>query len=171
MNRLEFRSALRADDPAAIGEIARSTGFFEGVEGEVECAVDDARASLEDGVEKSGSEYLLAELDGRVVAFASFGPAPVCEDAWFVYWIAVSQSLRGKGCGRVLMNRILSELFDRRGARKVFLQTSGRPQYEPTRMFYLGLGFAAEAVLKDYYKAGEDCVFFSIDRRAFGARA
>ena len=163
MDNLIFRTELCESDLAAIAEITRSTGFFEGVEGEIECAVNDAADTLQNGIEASGSEYIIAELAGEVVAFISFGPTAVTENTWFFYWISVHQKLRGKGVGGKLMRHAISELFTR-GARKIFLQTSGREQYAPTRAFYLSVGFTQEAILKDYYKDGEDTVYYSISK-------
>ena len=166
MDNLIFRNSLRASDLAAIAEITRSTGFFEGVEGEIECAVADAEDCLTNGAAASGSEYILAELNGEVVAFVSFGPTAVTDNTWFLYWISVHQSLRGKGVGRRLMECALSKIFSL-GARKAFLQTSCREQYAPTRAFYLSMGFTQEAILKDYYKDGEDTVYYSMLASAF----
>ena len=46
------------------------------------------------------------------------------------------------------------------GGRRVYAETSGRPQYEPTRVFYERLGFFREAHLKDFYAPGNDKVFY-----------
>ena len=46
------------------------------------------------------------------------------------------------------------------GGRRVYAETSGRAQYEPTREFYLRLGFDREAELADFYAPGDAKVFF-----------
>jgi ribosomal protein S18 acetylase RimI-like enzyme len=46
------------------------------------------------------------------------------------------------------------------GGGRVYAETSGRPQYEPTRAFYERLGFARETQLKDFYALGDDKVFY-----------
>ena len=39
-------------------------------------------------------------------------------------------------------------------------ETSGTPHYEPTRKFYLSMGYAIEATIKDFYMLGDDLVIF-----------
>jgi hypothetical protein len=46
------------------------------------------------------------------------------------------------------------------GGLRVYAETSGRPQYEPTRAVYERLGFFREAHLKDFYAPGDDKVFY-----------
>jgi hypothetical protein len=52
------------------------------------------------------------------------------------------------------------ELVAKRGGRRVYLETSSRGQYESTRSFYLRCGYAAEALLKDFYSPGDGKVIF-----------
>ncbi len=47
-----------------------------------------------------------------------------------------------------------------RGARRIYADTSSRPQYEPTRAFYLACGYTQEALLADFYAAGDGKVIF-----------
>ncbi len=158
-----FRRTVRESDPEAVREIVKSTGFFDAVPTEIECAVSDVRDTLEQGEEKSGSWYLFLERDGKTLGFASYGGPVECTDRLFyMYWIAVHGDTRGKGYGKLLMREILGDI-KARGARKVVLQTSGREQYVPTRMFYLACGFKQEAEIADYYQAGDSCCFFGID--------
>ena len=42
----------------------------------------------------------------------------------------------------------------------MFVETSGTPEYEATRRFYLKNGYDREAVLRDYYRDGDDMVVF-----------
>jgi hypothetical protein len=39
-------------------------------------------------------------------------------------------------------------------------ETSGTSHYDPTRKFYLGMGYAAEATIRDFYMEGDDLVIF-----------
>jgi hypothetical protein len=42
----------------------------------------------------------------------------------------------------------------------VYIETSNRPQYEPTRGFYLRCGYRIDAVLEDFYAAGDAKVIY-----------
>jgi len=157
---VQIRRGVRGEaDVAAVVDIVRTSGFFDELPDEAESAEADVREALAVGEEASGSAYLFAELDGRIVGFASFGRLP-CATTYMIHWIAVKSGLRGHGVGKALMRAALAALRAA-GAKKVFLQTSGRPQYAPSRGFYLATGFAREAELKDYYIPGESCEFYS----------
>ena len=39
-------------------------------------------------------------------------------------------------------------------------ETSGTPDYESTRKFYSGMGYAQEATIKDFYAEGDDLAIF-----------
>ena len=66
---------------------------------------------------------------------------------------------QGRGIGRTLMaasERIMAGC----GARLIYADTSSRPQYEPTRAFYLACGYREEAFLADFYAPGDGKVIF-----------
>ena len=44
--------------------------------------------------------------------------------------------------------------------RQVYIETSNREQYAPTRGFYLRCGYRQEALLKDFYAVGDDKVIY-----------
>ena len=105
--------------------------------------------------------YLFAEIENRVVGYVSFDSVPCSDSAFEFEWIAVDNGLRGMGIGKKLMEKSF-EIMRSQGGRKAFLQTSGRPQYLPTRKFYEKCGFRHEATLEDYYVVGDPCFFYSI---------
>jgi hypothetical protein len=47
-----------------------------------------------------------------------------------------------------------------RGARRIYADTSSRPQYEPTRRFYEACGYRREAFLADFYAPGDGKIIF-----------
>jgi ribosomal protein S18 acetylase RimI-like enzyme len=83
----------------------------------------------------------------------------MADRTWYIWWIAVDPSTQGRGVGRELLRFAEGETA-RRGGRVMFIETSGLPDYEPTRRFYLKNGYDREAVLRDYYKDGDDLVIF-----------
>ncbi len=168
MSKIVFRNFLKESDLKSIEEITKSSGFFESVPTEIATAVSDAKSVLDSGAEAAGSEYVFLELDGEVVGFTSFGAIPLCDNSYYLYWIAMHEKCRNKGLGKHLIYEALRKMFSN-GGRKVFLQTSSRPDYLPTREFYLKMGFVLEAELKDYYKEGEGTSFFSIKKIGFEA--
>jgi ribosomal protein S18 acetylase RimI-like enzyme len=105
---------------------------------------------------------LFAEEDGETLAYVCFGPIPCTLHSFDFYWLATHKKAQRKGIGK----KLVFEMFKRikqMGGKKVVLETSGRPQYEPTHKFYRACGFELEATLKDYYAEGDDCLMFSIN--------
>ena len=47
------------------------------------------------------------------------------------------------------------------GGRLCVIETSSLPQYEPTRRFYLSLGYEESAILQDFYMPGDHKVIYT----------
>ncbi|MCX5832942.1 MAG: hypothetical protein NTV99_00205 [Deltaproteobacteria bacterium] len=47
------------------------------------------------------------------------------------------------------------------GGKRIYVDTSSRPLYEPTRLFYEKCGYRKEAVLKDFYAEGDSKFIYS----------
>jgi ribosomal protein S18 acetylase RimI-like enzyme len=61
--------------------------------------------------------------------------------------------------GRLLVERI-EACAREAGGRLVVLETAGRALYDPTRRFYLALGYCEAARVKDFYADGDDKVVY-----------
>jgi GNAT superfamily N-acetyltransferase len=59
------------------------------------------------------------------------------------------------GLGKKLLQRT-EQLAAAAQATLLFVETSGRPQYAPTRVFYERMGYRLEATLGDFYAIGDD---------------
>ena len=73
--------------------------------------------------------------------------------------IAVDPQARRKSVGRALVNAC-EEAVRQAGGRMLIAETSGTPHYEPTRQFYVGVGYENEATIKDFYATGDDLKIF-----------
>jgi ribosomal protein S18 acetylase RimI-like enzyme len=121
---------------------------------EVEVAEELIDAHLED---PSGSGYniLMAEVAGAVAGYICYGPTPVTEGTWDIYWEAVARERQGLGIGGSLMSSALKDVKEA-GGRLAVIETSGIPSYEKTRRFYAGLGYETVARIPDFYAPGDD---------------
>ncbi len=100
-----------------------------------------------------------AELEGRLVGWVCWGQTPCTEGTWDLYWLAVDPAAHGKGVGRALVEEMERRLSGQ--ARLISVDTSGRLDYTPTRAFYAALGYAAVAIVPDFYAPGDDQVIFT----------
>ena len=154
---MKFRKVLFESDLAAIEGILNSTGFF--YDFEVEVALETARSNFEQGEEKSGYIYLIAEENDLPVAFACYGKAPCTVESFDLYWIAVHEDHKAKGIGKILMKILEEDIADRAG-KNIWIETSSRALYEPTRQFYLNQGCEIVAELPDFYAPNDSKVVF-----------
>ncbi|WP_449242104.1 GNAT family N-acetyltransferase [Desulfovibrio sp.] len=153
-----FRDDVFPQDVEAIRALVRSTGFF--TEEECVMAGDLAAERLEKGLDASGYHFLFLGPAGAFQAYACFGPVCCAQGSFDLYWIAVSQDARGQGLG----SRVLAEAEARMkalGCRKVWVETSTKPLYQPTRAFYAARTYRLEATLDDYYAPGDGKAVFS----------
>jgi GNAT superfamily N-acetyltransferase len=152
---------IRGLDPVQDGKnvdrIVRSSGFF--APEEAELAARYFREASDGGADCE-HRFLFAEAAGKTSGFANFGPAGFGGVSWYLHWIAVDDSLRGKGIGRALL-RASEDAILSAGGVKVFIETSSTELYRPTHGFYTGCGYRLEATLTDYYRIGDHQLIFS----------
>ena len=156
----EPTSALRYEvlpgDRQAVRDLVESTGFFS--PSEVDIAVELVDNRMARGVH-SVYHFVLAEAAGTLVAFTCYGPIAGTESSFDLYWIAVRRDHQRRGFGRTLLDVSERRIRDV-GGRRVYADTSNRPQYEPTRAFYERCGYRREALLHDFYAPGDAKVIY-----------
>ena len=153
---MELREELTPKDAARIHALAAVTGFFTAEEAAI--AQELAEERLTRGA-ASGYHFLLAEEAGELLGFACFGPIPCARGAYDLYWIVVRPDRQGGGLGRRLLTAAEAWIAAA-GGRRVYIDTSSRPQYAPTRAFYRACGFREEALLADFYDQGDGKTIF-----------
>ena len=154
---IKYRSILNDSDVLAIREILNSTGYF--YDYEVEIAEELAGENLLKGEQKSGYIFNIAEMYGNPIAFSCYGKTPCTADSFDLYWIAVHESQRGKGIGKKLMDMAVSDI-GRLSGKNIWIETSSRPVYESTRLFYLKYGCEIIAELPNFYGKNDNKVVF-----------
>lgn len=152
-----FRKEVRLSDIEVVGHIVRSSGMFSS--GEVEVAVELVREAHSKGCTASGYHFIFAETDGGALGYTCFGPVPCTETSYDLYWVAVQNEFRGSGLGRVLL-RQTETVIKEQGGRRIYIETSSRQEYLPTRRFYQSCGYSVESVLKEFYAPQDDKVIF-----------
>lgn len=151
-----FREEVRPEDLGSIREILDSSGFFSTEE--VEVAVSLGEERLEKGL-ASGYHFLLAESAGKAVAFTCFGRIPCTDGSFDLYWIAVHNNFRGAGIGKELLTRT-EQAMENLGGSRIYVETSSREQYRPTRSFYVSAGYQEAARLDDFYGPGDSKIIY-----------
>ncbi|MFV0423851.1 GNAT family N-acetyltransferase [Oleidesulfovibrio sp.] len=154
-----FRRKVLPSDAATVRAIVKATGFFTTEEADV--AEELVTEHLQHGA-ASGYLFVFAQMETTVTGYACYGPTPATEGTYDLYWIAVNPHCQHIGLGAALLNEVTGDVRAA-GGRLLFAETSGTPDYTPTRRFYERTGFTAEAVLKDFYRKNDDKVIFRLE--------
>lgn len=146
-----FREQATQADLGIIEEIIRSSGFF------YEQEVPVATGLLEEYLEEPNScsyRFLFIMDEDRTVGYSCFGEIAGTTGAYDLYWIAVHDDHRGKGFGKILLDKT-HDVIRSAGGRLVIAETSSLEKYQPTRHFYLTNGYKEEGSVDDFYKPGD----------------
>lgn len=157
MNPIIYRQEIEPSDLSAILNLVQGSGFFSAAEIELACEL--AADRLGQG-EQSSYQFLFAEEDGHVIGYTCYGLIPATAGSYDLYWIAVSAALRGRGLGKILLQKTEDLIRNNDGIR-IYAETSSRAQYAPTQHFYESCGYISEAVLKDFYAPGDSKIIYS----------
>jgi ribosomal protein S18 acetylase RimI-like enzyme len=105
-------------------------------------------------------KILVADRDGTLVGYVCYGPTPMTEGTYDLYWIASDPQVRGQGVGASLVSGMEADLR-RRTARIIRVETSATEAYGPTRGFYASMKYTEEARIRDFYKVGDDLIILT----------
>ncbi|MEX0611695.1 MAG: GNAT family N-acetyltransferase [Pirellulales bacterium] len=107
----------------------------------------------------SGYHFVFAEVADLLAGYACYGPIACTTASFDLYWIAVDPRFQRQGVGRLLMAAVESRVAAA-GGQRIYIDTSGRSQYGPTRAFYERSGFRCEARLADFYAPSDDRLIY-----------
>lgn len=143
---------LKKIDLPDLTRILKATEAF--TSDEIACALELLDVVLEN---PDQGDYLVAvaETDERVAGYVLYGPVPLTEGNFDIYWIATDPHLQGQGFGRRLLAHVEADVRSR-GARLVCLETSSQGGYERTRRFYEQAGYREESRIRDFYRPNDD---------------
>lgn len=149
---------LASADRAPLEKILVETNVF--TDDEVSVAMELIDVVLEKKDQKDYVIYTALAEQGEVAGYFCVGPTPVTVGTFDLYWIAVKPAYHGKGVAKALLG-YAEELLKSVGGRLLVAETSSKPKYDRTRMFYDRTHFVEAARIKDYYNVGDDLVVYA----------
>ena len=149
--KIKIRHMVKKDKPALM-QILRNTPEFKA--SEIEVAEEVIDSYLHD-VKRSGYYVLIAEAGSTVAGYICYGPAPLTDGTWDLYWQAVAREKRGQGIGGALMEAAEREIMQAKG-RLAIIETSSTTAYDNTIRFHLGQGYEIIGRIPDFYAPGDD---------------
>lgn len=148
---------LRAADRPRVAAILRATGVFSTDEVEV------ALSLFDETYPRPHSDYAFLGAftrDDTLVGYACYGPTPLTDGTYDLYWIAVDPSAHRAGIGTLLLSEVERRLTGHQ-ARLLVIETSSRSDYVPTRAFYARSGYAEAARVGGFYAPGDDRIILT----------
>jgi GNAT superfamily N-acetyltransferase len=145
-------------DKPVVMEIIRETDMF--TPAEVVVAEELIDAYLDTPDQMDYNVVVSENAGGGVAGYMTWGPTPLAENVYDIYWMAVSPREQGRGLGKELV-AWLEDRVRALGGRMIIIETASQPKYHPTREFYLRLGYAEVARVPDYYKPGDDRIIYT----------
>ncbi len=137
--------------------LARRTGIFDSRE----IAVVKELLEIELGNARQKDYHsFVAQADGDVVGFACYGPAPMTDGTYDLYWIFVHPDHQRRAVGSLLLQEVEKDIRRSKG-RMLMVDTSSTRPYLPARRFYKNHGFERAAKVEDYYGPGDSRITYA----------
>src|SRR5436190_16925884 len=141
---------LEIRDAAAVREILTACDEF--TDEEVTVASQLMMEGVAGGLD-GDYPLFVAEAGGVVRGYVCLGKTPLTVSTWHLYWLCVHPAARAAGIGRALQE--CAESFVRsKGGQRLALETSSRPEYERSRLFYGRAAYARVGLIPDFDKPG-----------------
>lgn len=93
------------------------------------------------------------------IAIGFCAPEKLTEGTYNLYAIGVKKDMQNIGIGTQMMH-FIENYLKKDGHRVLIVDTSSADTFKLTRKFYEKLGYHQEAVIRDFWKEGEDKVVF-----------
>jgi ribosomal protein S18 acetylase RimI-like enzyme len=143
-------------DKSAVIKMLRNITEFKSAE--VDVAEEVINSYLGDPI-RSGYHVFIVEVGSSIAGYICYGPTPLTEGTWDIYWLAVDREQQSQGIGKALLNFAEGDIKEKRG-RLVLIETSSKPEYGATRLFYEAQGYEMACRIADFYAPGDDKLVF-----------
>ena len=147
---------MTSEDKPAITQMLRDIPEFKPAE--VDIAEEVIDSYLRNSI-RSGYHVFVAEAGLSIAGYICYGPTPLTEGTWDIYWLAVAPEQQSQGIGKALLTFAEVNIKETEG-RLVLIETSSKPEYEATRRFHRAQGYELSCRIADFYAPGDDKLVF-----------
>jgi GNAT superfamily N-acetyltransferase len=144
------------EDKPAIIQMLRNIPEFKPVE--INVAEEVLDSYLCDSI-RSGYHVFVAEVGSSITGYICYGPTPLTEGTWDIYWLAVAPTQQSQGIGKALLTFAEGNIKETQG-RLALIETSSKPEYEATRRFHRAQDYKLACRIADFYAPGDDKLVF-----------
>jgi ribosomal protein S18 acetylase RimI-like enzyme len=159
---------LVCQDKEKILRVLRQRGTF--TEKEIKVAVEVVDDALHYPEREDYHIFCAYDEAENFVGYICFGPIPMTQNCYDLYWIVVDEQFSRKGIGGRLL-RFMEDRVVRENARRIYLDTSSTQAYLPARSFYEKHGYRLVCILRDFYREGDHKMIFMKELRGVESSA
>ena len=153
---------LRREDRSRIASILEATNRFTPIE--ISVALELIDIYFNQPEQKDYRFACAVDAEDCVNGYVCFGPTPMTDRTYDLYWIAVDPTQQRRGLGDELLLYVEAQLLAENG-RMLMIETSSQPKYAPTHHFYLKHRYREVARIPNFYSEGDDRVIY---QKVFG---
>jgi ribosomal protein S18 acetylase RimI-like enzyme len=153
---MKIRPLVEKDRARLLSMLIKTRSF---TSAEIDVAMELIDIVLKDRMQKDYIIHCIVDDQDQAMGYICYGPTPMTQGTFDLYWIAVDSDFQKQGVGSKLLV-FLDEAVRTRGGRMILADTSTIPHYEKTQKFYLKNGFIEAARVLDYYHPGNDRITF-----------
>ena len=126
---------------------------------ELETAIAVVEEALRYPERRDYQIYCACNTPEELAGYICFGPIPMTDACYDLYWIAVDKRFARMGAAARL-TAFMEEMVVREGARRIYIETSSTPAYEAARSFYKKNGYSLICMLTDFYRTDDHKLIF-----------
>ena len=153
---MKIRSLVEKDRASLHAMLVRTQVF---TSEEIDVAIELIDLVLKNQHQKDYQIHCVVDVQDQPVGYICYGPAPMTEGTFDLYWIVVDPGYQSQGIGSKLLDFLEGGIREKKG-RMILIDTSSTSPYEKTQQFYYRKGFQEVARVVDYYHPGNDRITF-----------
>jgi len=156
-NELMGIRLLVQKDREKILSIVKNIQYFTAEE--IDVAMELVDIVLKDENQRDYTIQCLVDHEDQILGYVCYGPTPMTEGAFDLYWIVVDPQYQSQGVGTKLLD-FFEDTVRAMNGRMILIDTSSISPYEAVQRFYSEKGYREVARVPDYYWPGNDRITF-----------
>jgi ribosomal protein S18 acetylase RimI-like enzyme len=153
---MKIRLLARKDKAGLLSLLIKTKAF---TSREIDVAMELIDIVFKDKKQRDYTVYCALNDQDKLLGYICYGPSPMTEGTFDLYWIAVDPEVQSQGVGSSLIGFLEERVGEMKG-RMILAETASIGQYEKTLKFYVRRGFTEVARVPDYYYPGNDRITF-----------
>lgn len=127
--------------------------------GEIRVAIELVDDILKNPAHPDYHVYSALQPIGELTGFICYGPIPLTDYCYDLYWIAVDGRFGQNGIGSLLMDHMEARVLREKG-KHIYVDTSSTPVYAAARSFYEKHGYQQICLFENYFHFGDHKIVF-----------